>query len=162
MNLRKRIKAAGGMLFVFASLLALAGCGKGERQFLIAQVCLRNQGDVDRFVALMREIAVANQLRFVDTSSESQEALSRTNPEQARVENRRRAVNIGTVGSRGFGFSAGNLGLPEYQVAIGFTAGDQPADARKFAARTVSLVRSKWPVETSSGETGVTGMKSCA
>lgn len=149
------------LVSLVSTLLLIGGCSRSERPFLIAQVCLHNEGEVDRFVALMRKVAQSNGLEFVDTSSRSQEGLSRIDSAQARIEARRRAVNIGTLGGRGFGFGAGNLGLPGYQVAIGFTAGDNAQEAHKFAAETVRLLRLSWHVETQSGETGVHGMASC-
>jgi hypothetical protein len=109
----------------------------------------------------MRQVAKSNGMEFADTSSRSQEGLSKIDRTQARIEARRRAVNIGTLGGRSFGFGAGNLGLPGYQVAIGFTAGADPKAAHMFAAETVNLLRKTWQVETQSGETGAHGIAHC-
>jgi hypothetical protein len=122
---------------------------------------LRNEDDVSRFVALMRGIASQTGLHFVDTSAGAQEGLARVAPAQARIEARRKAVNIGTVDRAGFGFSAGNLGMPGYQVAVGFTDEGRSQDAHKFALATVTALRKHWRVETQSGGSGAQGMKSC-
>lgn len=146
---------------IAASTLGLSGCSQGQTSFLVAQVCLRNQQDVNQFVSLMHRVATANRMTFVDISSQSQDSLSRIDPEQAKIEARRPAVNIGTIGNRGFGFSAENLGLPGYEIVMGFTSEGDDKGAREFASSAISLIRRTWVVESRPGDIMPSGTVVC-
>jgi hypothetical protein len=42
----------------------------------------------------------------------------------------------------------GNLGLPTYQVAMGFSDDPNPSQAQQFADIVIKGLRSRWQVET--------------
>jgi hypothetical protein len=61
------------------------------------------------------------------------------------------AVNIGAYDNDGVGFGGGNLGMPDYQVSIGFSEGDDPLRARALVRRVVAILGKRWHVETRLG-----------
>ena len=71
-------------------------------------------------------------------------------------------INIGSEGGDGLGLMAGNVGLPGYQVAIGFSEGRDPAAARQLAARTVQRLKVRWTVKTVPEGHGALPLKNCA
>jgi hypothetical protein len=59
--------------------------------------------------------------------------------------------------------TAGNLGLPGYQVALGFSEGSNPSDAHRFAQMVVSKLEEHWHVEIvpDPAKSGALPMKNC-
>jgi hypothetical protein len=41
----------------------------------------------------------------------------------------------------------GSLGLPKYQLALGFSAGSRPVEAHRFADTVMGQVKAHWHVE---------------
>jgi len=59
------------------------------------------------------------------------------------------------------GLTATNLGLPGYQIVIGFSEDPNPTEARAFAKRVVDLLKTQWQVETVPSGKGALPLKSC-
>ena len=57
-----------------------------------------------------------------------------------------------------WGLTAANIGLPGYQVAIGFSDGP---DAQAFAKRVIDRLKMQWRVETIPSDKGALPLKSC-
>jgi hypothetical protein len=55
-------------------------------------------------------------------------------------------INLGVERKDGMGLTAGNLGLPNYQVALGFSEGSDSAEAHRFADTVVRKVSEHWHV----------------
>ena len=141
---------------------ALSGCGTGKRPFLIAQVCLRNDQDVAAFEREMSSIAGVEGARFIDGSANTQKGLEAIdNPHVNKILMSRPLVNIGFDIGEGVGVTAGNLGMPGYQVALGFSEGSNSTNAHRLANAVVGKLAEHWRVETQSGNTGAKGMKDC-
>src|SRR5262245_60318024 len=116
--------------------LFLFGC-TGKRPFLIVQLCLSNGAGVTEFIREMKSIAVLEKMEFLDNSANTKrnlEVLSYSGSERA---DGSPVINIGVLRSDGLGVGGGNLSLPGYQVALGFSVGSDDAEAREFANRVI-------------------------
>ena len=148
------------LLAILGWVGALDGCGVGQPPFVIVQVCLRNAGDLAAFTREMQLIAQSQGKQFIDRSAATQEEINalRQPTEGART---KPVVNMGIELGDGIGLTAGNLGLPEYQVAVGFSEGSRPVDARKFADAVMKRLAERWRVELVPAGTGAKGMENC-
>lgn len=125
------------------------GCeAPSERPFLVVQTCLENEQGVDRLRRLLNTIAIENGLDYVDSSRARQGELHRIEDFGVPVPSAEGLINIGIRGSRGFGLTAGNLGLSQYEVAIGFSKGRDHAAAEAFSETVVAALRMEWEVYT--------------
>ena len=55
----------------------------------------------------------------------------------------------------------GNLGLPTYQVVLGFSSDPNLAEAQRFADLMVKNLGARWPVEIVPAGKGAFPMKTC-
>jgi hypothetical protein len=147
-------------LGIIALAVSLCGCGSGKRPFLIAQVCLRNAEDLSAFTGEMQLIAQSEGKQLIDNSKTTQAELNAAGHpvEGART---KPVINMGIQLGDGVGLTVGNLGLPGYQVAVGFSEGSSPADANRFADAVVKKLAQRWRVESLPGGTGAKGMENC-
>ena len=126
--------------------LCAAKCSHAQEEFLAVQMCLVNEGGATQFTEIMREVARSEDLRFVDGSAETRDYLEDVrNKGQVKLDHLP-TINIGIEGEHGLGVTAGNLGLPSNQVALGFTAGRNAAKARKLADHLVQALSQRWHV----------------
>jgi len=56
-------------------------------------------------------------------------------------------INASVMQADGMGVTVGNIGLPGYQVSLGFSEGSNFGDARKFADMMVGRLRERWVVD---------------
>ena len=63
-------------LLMMAMLLAMLPACQGEHPFLLLQVCLNDDKNVEQFVDLMKSVSDEEQMTYVDRSADSQEELS--------------------------------------------------------------------------------------
>jgi hypothetical protein len=56
-------------------------------------------------------------------------------------------INVGVLRKDGLFVGGGNLGLPGYQVQLGFTKGADDAESRSFAKEVISRLEKRWGVE---------------
>ncbi|HEX5420686.1 MAG TPA: hypothetical protein VFY39_11865 [Gammaproteobacteria bacterium] len=61
----------------------------------------------------------------------------------------------------GMGVGAGNLGLPGYQVALGFSKGRDEAEARVFASNVIAVLEKHWAVHRVPNGQGAMPMEGC-
>ncbi|TBR36723.1 hypothetical protein EYV96_12455 [Dyella terrae] len=109
------------------------------------------------FLSTMKEIAHSEKMSFVDRSKETQADLVRLKKDPGY-----RLINIGVEREDGVGLSAGNLGLSQYEVAIGFSEGSNPAQAHQFADLVVETLKRKWDIHVVPSDRGALPMKGCA
>ena len=156
------IRSCVRLLAVLAFFVILDGCGQGKRPFLIAQVCLRNADDLSAFAREMQSIARSQASRLIDRSAESQKQLETIGHpfEGART---KPIVNLGVELRDGVGLMVGNLGLPGYQVAVGFSEGSNAPAAHQFAQTVVKKLEEHWHVEIvpDPGKSGALPMRNC-
>jgi hypothetical protein len=155
-----KIKSPLVSLAIMVWVGAFYGCGSGKPPFLIAQICLRRAEDLTAFTSEMQAIAQSQGKQLTDRSVATQKEFdvlghpvegARTAP----------AINMGFTLGDGVGLTAGNLGLPGYQVAIGFSEGSKPADAHRFADAVIKRLAQRWRVESVPPGRGATGMENC-
>jgi len=150
-------------VFIGVSAMCLCAykCSPPQKAYLTVQVCLVDESGADQFVEVMREAASVEGLRFVDRSSSTERELSSIrNDGLVRLDNVP-TINVGIEGENGLGVTAGNLGLPSNQVALGFTAGSNVANARRLSDRLVRMLSQRWHVETIPQGRGAFPMRSC-
>lgn len=129
--------------------MALCGakCSPAQTEFLVVQVCLADQTEIVELAEAMREVARAEGLRFTDGSAETANYLKSVRDKGLVQLDHIPTINMGIEGDYGLGVTAGNLGLPSNQVALGFTAGRNSAKAHKLANHLVRLLSKRWRVQ---------------
>jgi len=146
MNLRLRVTPAIGVL-----ILALCSCAPGKSSFLIVQLCLENKEGLKDFTERLRWIARSEQMEFVDDSSYVRRELDQAGP----------IIHLEVDRGDGLGLTATNMGLPGYQVGIGFTEGANPPEGHAFAKRVVDQLKTRWQVLTVPTGRGAFPLKNC-
>jgi hypothetical protein len=147
------------LAFALFALWMLSGCAKSERSFLIVQVCLTDEHEMSDFVELMEVVANSERMKFVDRSTETQGELKTIN--NANVKQASPAINLGILGADGVGLTAGNLGLPPNELAVGFTGVSRLPQARQFADMVVSRLKEVWHIEIVPEGRAATAMRNC-
>ena len=147
---------------VSAMALCAARCSQAQEAFLTVQVCLVDEGGTVHFIQTMREFARSEGLRFVDNSAETRDYLQDVRDKGQVKLDHVPTINMGIEGEHGLGVTAGNLGLPANQVALGFTAGANAAKAHKLADHLVQALSQRWRVQTVPKGQGVFPMSTCS
>jgi hypothetical protein len=100
--------------------------------------------------------------RFIDGSEETQKELHAAGNPNVEKMMSKPVINIGVQLEHGIGLMAGNLSLGN-GVAIGFSEGSNPTEARKFSDTVISRLKEHWPVELvpNPAESGAQPMKNC-
>ena len=142
-------------------VLCAAKCSRAQEEFLAVQVCLVDEGGATQFTEIMREVARSEGLRFVDGSAETRDYLKDVRDKGQVKLDHVPTINMGIEGEHGLGVTAGNLGLPSNQVALGFTAGRNAAKAHKLADHLVHALSQRWHVQTVPKGQGSFPMTSC-
>jgi hypothetical protein len=160
---RKGQLAAGfKSLGVIASLaLILQGCSKMQESFLTVQTCLVDQAGVIQFKSMMRSVAKVEDLKYIDNSAHQGASLKTMEADKLLKRDAALAIDVHIEGPGGMGVTAGNLGLPPYQVALGFTEGSDAAKAHRLSDRLVQALSQRWRVETVPQGKGALPMKTC-
>ncbi len=145
----------------FVSLALLFGCTNGKPSLLTVELCLNDDQGVSEFMNMMRAIAVAENLKFVDGGAETQRNLKTIGAKMDKLDTPGAVINIGLDrGDRNL-MMGGNLGLPAYEVALGFSADPNPSEAQQFADIVVKRLSTRWQVETVPARTGALPMRTC-
>lgn len=143
------------------SVVVLNGCSPAKEPFLMVQLCLANEQGVESFLSAMRAVAVKNSMEYIDNSGQTQRDLQHIHESNKNVPLNKRVLNVGVRRSDGMGLSAGNLGLPNYQVAVGFAEGSNLAQAHHFADSVVRTLSQLWHIETIPAGRGAFPIKTC-
>jgi hypothetical protein len=147
------------ILSAFSFLVVICGCAKSERSFLIAQVCLNDQQDVSELRNLIKSIANAEHMEFIDRSEDTRRELQSINSPD--LHSASPVINFGIVGEDGIGLTAGNMGMPPNQVAIGFTGVSDLPRANQLASSVVNKIKERWLVEILPEGAAAQGMREC-
>lgn len=151
------INSKTGLAVLVCLLCALYGCQPSKRPFVIVQVCLRDEQNLEIFIAMMQSIAQSEQMSFIDNSAVTQKDLASLNV----VGPNYRAINIAVERKDGMGLGAGNLGLHQYEIALGFSEGANSSEAHEFSDLVVAELKRKWHVGYVPPGQGAFPMKSC-
>jgi hypothetical protein len=141
--------------------LPLQGCARTQESFLTIQICLGDRQGVTLFLDTMREIAKAENLTFIDGSTKTATGFRTMGADKHLKQDPARIIHVGIEGGGGMGVTAGNLGLPPYQVALGFTEGAEAGKAHRLAKRIVQALSQYWQVETVLAGKGALPMERC-
>jgi hypothetical protein len=71
-------------------------------------------------------------------------------------------VHVGITGDRGIGLTAGNMGLNNYDIAVGFSTGQDASAARAFADRVTARLQQHWLLEVVPDGSGAFPNPECA
>ena len=128
----------------------------------MAEVCLRNAEDLAAFTREMQVIAQSEGKQLIDRSAATQKEFDTIGHpvEGART---RPVINMGILLGDGVALTVGNLGMPGYQVAVGFSEGSKPADAHRFAEAVIRKLEARWRLQTvpNPAESGALPMPGC-
>ncbi|WP_258393936.1 hypothetical protein [Stenotrophomonas maltophilia] len=113
----------------------------GKRPFKMIQFCVHDQDGLKRFKQTLSSIANDEGMQFFDGSAELDRQLAK-----AKVDMKRPVVYVGVKREDGSGLEAGNLGLDRFEIAIGFSEGKMPAEARSFSFRVERALAERWNV----------------
>lgn len=123
----------------------------GKRPFKMIQFCVHDQEGVRRFKQTLGTIAKDEGMQFFDCSEELDRQLARS-----KVEVKHPVVYVGVKRGDGSGLEAGSLGLDRFEIAIGFSEGKMPAEARSFSVRVERALAERWNVHAIPAHKGAT------
>jgi len=105
---------------------------------------------------MMKSISQSQRMDFTDGGVVTQKDLTKlkTSPNYP-------VIYVGANRKDGVGWEGGNLGLSAYEVALGFSEGPNPADARRSADLVISKLNKRWPVYVVPTGRGALPKKSC-
>ena len=124
------------------------------------EMCVIDRDGVALFKNTMQAIAKSEGLHFLDGSAQTGNELKIIGV--AVGHDYALSINVGINDRSGYNYAmGGNLGLPAYQIALGFGNGSDQTKARRLSDRLVKAFSRHWRVETVSVGQGVPPMKSC-
>jgi hypothetical protein len=156
--MRAIARVAGLLAFVLPLVI---GCTPGKHPFLMAQMCLTNDQGVAGFIDELRAIAATEQMAFADNSKDVKRELEIVGYSDRDRTRGSHVLNIGVQRADGLGIGVSNVGLPGYQVALGFSEGNSAVDAHAFANRVVDRLSKRWPVSVVPSGAGAKPMSGC-
>jgi hypothetical protein len=132
------------LLLLFALFgCAFSGCAPAKRPFLIVQLCLHNEQGLAEFIGVLQSIAESQHMRYIDTSERTKVELETLR----KTTGIGQMISLGVIGDNGVGLGAGNFGLGDYQVAVGFAEGSNPLEEHRFAEAVVRTLSTRWHIE---------------
>lgn len=148
-----------GAALLLLALGLLSGCSQGKRPFLMVQFCLADQADLVVLKQELKSIAQAEGMDFIDGSEAAKQGLEDTNaPESMRQD---LVILMSVEGRDGISLMLGNMGLPSYQVAMGFSEGSDPPKASAFADAVLKKLGQRWHLRTVPAGTGARALNTC-
>jgi hypothetical protein len=125
----------------------------------MVQFCLAGNSDVIELKREVNAIARSERLKFIDGSEEAQRGLEATGaPADTRQEP---VIHMGAEASDGLGLTVSSMGLPRFQVVVGFAEGADSLKSRAFADRVVKRLSQRWHITTVPADTGAGPLKNC-
>ena len=147
-------------LFVTASFI-FSSCAPGKGPFLMVRMCLSNEQGVAEFVDELKTIATAEKLEFIDNSNNAQLGPKEVGNAGGERTGGSRVIDIRVMRKDGMAIGATNVGLPGFQMAMGFSEGASAVDAQDFANRTLVRIKKRWMVESVPSGAGAKPMAGC-
>jgi hypothetical protein len=139
----------------------VAGCAGAQSAFEQVQMCVGNERGVAELKRVMRSVAQSENLQLIDNSAQQAQNLKEVGADRPLKRDVSRAIDLHIEGESGLGVTAGNLGLPPYQVGLGFTEGRDPAKAHRLANHLISRLSQRWDVQRVPSSEGIFPMKGC-
>lgn len=141
--------------------LFLQSCFRAQQSFLTVQLCLGDQRGVEHLKRIMYDVAKSQKIEFIDNSRDQAQDLKTMGSYNSVGLDPSLAIDFHLEGKAGLGVTATNLGLPPYQVALGFTEGADAAQARRLSSQLIEALSRRWQVEKVPQGSGVFPMKTC-
>ena len=132
---------------MIVAAISLIGCSRAQESFETIQMCVGNHRGVAELKNVMMTVAQSEGLQFIDNSAQQGTALKDIGADKALKRDAASVIDFYIEGANGMGVTAGNLGLPPYQVGLGFTEGDDPAKAHRLADQLVRALSQRWDVQ---------------
>jgi hypothetical protein len=142
-------------------MVACQSCAGPQEAFQLVQLCVADERGVLELKRIMRAVAQSENLQFIDNSAQQGKSLKAMGADKALGRDASRGIDVHIEGENGLGVTAGNLGLPEYQVALGFTEGTNPSMARALSNELINALSKRWRVEVVPLGKGAMPMKAC-
>jgi hypothetical protein len=124
---------------ILLSTAMLSGCTPGKRPLLMIQLCVKDDQGVADLMNAMR--AIAAKFEKLDTPGS--------------------VINFGIDRGDHSLVMGGNLGLPTYQIAMGFSGDEDPKEMKRLADVVVKRLAALWQVQMVPDGTGSLPMKTC-
>lgn len=132
---------------LIAFLVVLAACLPGKDSFRVAQICLTSKETALQLVQVMKQIANEEQMAFVDGSAETARGLKIIGYDDRGRTDGSLTIHLGVHRADGMGVTIGNMGLPGYKMAIGFSEGSNPSEGNRFANKVIDRLGRLGPLE---------------
>jgi hypothetical protein len=158
----------GGLLSVLM-YLALGACTSSDVPLFTLQVCLGDEDSRGVFVDLLKSHARDEKLDFRDISSEKQIEINHVSKKlntatgKALIQPIEHLIFIGLERepANSEEVFATNLGLPDNEPVVYFSAGRNVVRARRSADSLARELRNRWPVQVVPQGTGAKAMTEC-
>ncbi len=161
-NMQDEMNSRGALPAAILGILTLLfGCTTGTPTILTVQLCLNDDKGVLHFKDLMRSIADSEHMTFVDGSAESQRDLKIAGAKMDKLDRSGSVINIGINQGHENVMLGGNLGLPTYQVVLGFSGIPNSLDAERFPNIVLKQLASFWRIEKLPAGASALPMKNC-
>ncbi len=144
-----------------AVALLLTGCAPGKHPFLMVQMCLSSEQGVEAFVDELRSVAAAEKMEFVDNSRNAEQELKGVGYAGRERTRGNRVIDVRVMRKDGMAIGATNVGLPGFQMAMGFSEGSSAVETQNFANRTLARFRKHWSMESVPSGAGAKPMADC-
>jgi hypothetical protein len=138
------------------SILAVGGCGAGKPPFLMVQMCVQDMAGLSRLRQELQTIARDEGMRIGDTSAETRASLedierafreeTADSSDNSTLNLPAQLINISVYGEDGLALSAGNIGLSDHDIVIGFSEGHSAIASRQFSLRVINRLSRHWRV----------------
>jgi hypothetical protein len=158
-NMRLTNKAARALFLLAVLPLSLGSCAEGKRAFLTVQLCVRDRDGVSQLTDELRAVAVSNGMKFIDGSKAAERELATTG--YAERSDGSPVVNVGVVRGDGLAALAGNVGLPDYHIAVGFLEGSDSSEALRFADSVIKRLETHWQIDKLPADSGTLPRPGC-
>lgn len=154
------MKVYCGIICAGLSLL-LVSCGHTKSAFTTVELCVHDKAGVAELISDLQDIARSNQMEFFDSSAATAKDLSKSGYRGHERADGSQLINVGVLRKDGLFVGGGNLGLPGYQVQLGFTSGSNEAEASRFAKDVIARLRRRWSVTVLPPGTAARPMPGC-
>ena len=149
------------VVFFWGLLILPLGCTPSKKAFLLVQLCVNDKSGATELVGELKDIAHSKNMEFFDSSADTARDLPKIGYAGQERSDGSPVINVGVLRKDGLFVGGGNLGLPGYQVQLGFTKGSDDADSRRFANEVISRLEKQWKVEVLPAGTAATPKTDC-
>jgi len=127
----------------------------------MVQLCLNDQQGLSTMVGELQSLAQSEKMTFIDNGGNTKRSLDTIGYAGTERKDGSPVINLDVGRRDGMGVGVGNLGLPDYQVAVGFSEGSDAAESRHFADRVIERLKRHWHLIVVPAGTGAKPLASC-